>query len=250
MATGMLPPDGELRLGSVTLGWAADRLCQAGDPVAWATIEDVPDAGRYWAALSDAHQQTGLMPFLVAGLDGNTSPPWDWGEFFGPPADTAELDHMARRPQQRARQPVTRQPPVPLIPAGPAWPARPLPCCSATRPALAGRPPPAETAVAGRAGRCPGQQWVCPVRLFVPFEPQNAVGHRRLSTPGGLPRLLQSVWARSSSLLLSSPPRWRRRSFQEASRGVRSGTSAATTRSCPAAEGGSCSAVPGPGRAC
>jgi len=53
---------------------------------------DVPDAGRVWAALGDAHQQTGLVPFLLAGLDG-TARPWESGEFDFP-ADTAELDHM------------------------------------------------------------------------------------------------------------------------------------------------------------
>ncbi len=94
MATGMLPADGELRLGPVALP-AGRQIASilSGDPVAWATIQDVPDAGRVWAALCDARQQTGLVPFLLAGLDATTTRPWDSGE-FEPPADTAELDHI------------------------------------------------------------------------------------------------------------------------------------------------------------
>lgn len=87
MAGGMLPPDGELRLGPVTLP-AGRRITSAlsGDPVAWATVQDVPDAGRLWADLSAAHSQTGLVPFLLAR-------PWESGE-FDDPADVTQLDHM------------------------------------------------------------------------------------------------------------------------------------------------------------
>ncbi len=65
MATGMLPADGELRLGPVALR-AGRQIASilSGDPVAWATFQGVPDAGRVWAALCDARQQTGLVPFL------------------------------------------------------------------------------------------------------------------------------------------------------------------------------------------
>jgi hypothetical protein len=94
MAERMLPEDGELRLGPVTLP-AGRRITSAlsGDPVAWATIQDVPDAGRVWADLSAAHSQTGLVPFLLAGLDETTARPWESGE-FDDPADVIQLDHM------------------------------------------------------------------------------------------------------------------------------------------------------------
>lgn len=93
MPMGELPAAGQLRLGSVALP-AGRRIVslRSGEPVAWATVQDVPDAGRVWAALCDARQQTGLVPFLLAGLDG-TARPWDSGELDFP-ADTAELDHM------------------------------------------------------------------------------------------------------------------------------------------------------------
>lgn len=48
-------------------------------------IQDVPDAGRVWAALCDVRQQTGLVPFLPAGMDGATTQPWDSAEFEPPP---------------------------------------------------------------------------------------------------------------------------------------------------------------------
>ena len=51
------------------------------------------DAGRVWAALSAAHQQTGLVPFLLEGLYGDTNRPWDQEE-FDHPADPAELGHL------------------------------------------------------------------------------------------------------------------------------------------------------------
>lgn len=60
----MLPEDGELRLGSLALPAGRRILAVAEEPVAWATIAEVPDAGRVWAELSQAHAQTGLVPFL------------------------------------------------------------------------------------------------------------------------------------------------------------------------------------------
>ena len=34
----------------------------------WATSEPVPDAGRVWQVLADMHQDTGLVPILLAFL--------------------------------------------------------------------------------------------------------------------------------------------------------------------------------------
>jgi hypothetical protein len=68
-----MPADGELRIGSVLL--SAGRRVRAndgrGDPVAWATTEPVPDAGRVWAALSQEHAQSGLVPLLLSGIEGS-----------------------------------------------------------------------------------------------------------------------------------------------------------------------------------
>lgn len=90
-----LPEDGELRIGSITLP-AGKRLRAefgSGAPVAWVTVQPVADAGRVWAALSDAHRETGLVPFLLSGLHGSTQRPWDDQE-FDEPADVAPLAGM------------------------------------------------------------------------------------------------------------------------------------------------------------
>jgi hypothetical protein len=91
-----VPADGELQIGSVRL--PAGRRVRArngrGGPLAWATIEPVPDAGRVWAALSQAHAQSGLVPFLLAGFDHHdTARPWNSQEFRDPD-DVTGLDHM------------------------------------------------------------------------------------------------------------------------------------------------------------
>ena len=90
-----MPEDGELQIGSVRL--PAGRRIRAryglGGPVAWATAEPVPDAGRVWAALSQAHPQSGLVPFLLDGIAGSTERPWDKQE-FGDPDDVTGLDDL------------------------------------------------------------------------------------------------------------------------------------------------------------
>jgi hypothetical protein len=90
-----LPPDGELRIGSVILADGRRILSDYGsyEPMAWVTTQPVADAGMVWSALSDAHDQTGLVPFLLAGLPGAPERPWDTRD-FGEPADVAWLGHM------------------------------------------------------------------------------------------------------------------------------------------------------------
>lgn len=94
MVIGSLPEEGELQLGTVSL--PAGKWVRAGYelavPVAWVTRENVPDAGRVWAALSDARQQTGLVPFLLGGMNPGPGRPWE-GEEFGP-LDVSQLDPM------------------------------------------------------------------------------------------------------------------------------------------------------------
>jgi hypothetical protein len=85
MTEGRLPDDGELQLGSVRL--PAGRQIESGtdDPLVWATLQPVPDVGSVWSALSDAHQETGLVPFARAGLEEEGKlRPWDNGEFYIP----------------------------------------------------------------------------------------------------------------------------------------------------------------------
>lgn len=90
----MLPEDGELRLGPVALPTGRRIFAMARpEPVAWATIAEVPGAGLVWAALSQSHEQTGLVPFLLEGLDNTTARPWESGELGGS-ADVSELDHI------------------------------------------------------------------------------------------------------------------------------------------------------------
>jgi hypothetical protein len=94
LAAVTLPEDGELQLGSVALPAGGRIFSRArSEPVAWATAAEVPDAGLVWAAVSQSHEQTGLVPFLLAGLNNATARPWDSGELGGR-ADISELDHM------------------------------------------------------------------------------------------------------------------------------------------------------------
>ena len=52
-----------------------------GEPVAWATTAPVPGAGRVWAALSEARDQSGLVvPVLLANMAGDPKRPWDTQE--------------------------------------------------------------------------------------------------------------------------------------------------------------------------
>lgn len=87
MSIADVPEDGELQIGPV--GLPAGRRIHArhgsGRPVAWTTTRPVPEAGRVWAALSEAHAQSGLVPFLLSGIvPGSTERPWDTQEFRDP----------------------------------------------------------------------------------------------------------------------------------------------------------------------
>jgi hypothetical protein len=56
------------------------------------TLEEVPDPGRVWAALSAARQETGLVPILLGGLAMDYAQLWE-DEELGP-IDVTQLDHM------------------------------------------------------------------------------------------------------------------------------------------------------------
>jgi hypothetical protein len=70
MATGKLPRDGELRIGAVTLPAGQRVFDVGGGPVAWITSQPVTDTPRAWAMLTDAHDQTGLLPVLLMPAPG------------------------------------------------------------------------------------------------------------------------------------------------------------------------------------
>jgi hypothetical protein len=66
-------------------------------PVAWATVDPVPESDRIWAALAALHPQTGLVPSRLnglrvdalfpsdeQGLPGDALRPWDNGRFSRP----------------------------------------------------------------------------------------------------------------------------------------------------------------------
>lgn len=92
MTIASLPGPGPLRVGSITLP-AGKRIRAGGEPAAWVTHVDVPDAGRVWAALSEMQHETGLVPLLLGSLPGEPTRPWDQEEFFDP-IDPAEADQM------------------------------------------------------------------------------------------------------------------------------------------------------------
>lgn len=97
MPAGQLPTDGDLRIGAVTLP-AGTRVVPFGArrPVAWITSQPVLDVPRAWAMLSDAHEQTGLVPVSVIGRHAQEARPWEAGELCPPPVcDLDGLDAAA-----------------------------------------------------------------------------------------------------------------------------------------------------------
>jgi hypothetical protein len=93
MVTG-LPDEGELQVGPVSLPagkWVYEE--DEGTPVAWVTLDEVPDPGTVWTALSGESASSGLVPFMLDHLLGEPSRPWDSGEFWNV-ADPARRDRF------------------------------------------------------------------------------------------------------------------------------------------------------------
>ena len=78
MTTADVPADDDVRIGAIRLpaGRRIHSKGGRGEPVAWATTAPVPGAGRVWAALSEAHARSGLVPVLLAGIGGAPKRPW------------------------------------------------------------------------------------------------------------------------------------------------------------------------------
>jgi Domain of unknown function (DUF4253) len=88
-----LPADGDAVLGDVHLPAGQRVTGFSGAVVAWASDEPLADAAAVWFALSAIRRETGLVPVLLAGLDGETARPWDNGEFEAPD-DVSALDQL------------------------------------------------------------------------------------------------------------------------------------------------------------
>jgi len=65
-----LPDEGPVPLGPVALpAWRLITGYPGRDHAAWATMDPVPESGRVWAALSELHPRTGLVPIQLDGAD-------------------------------------------------------------------------------------------------------------------------------------------------------------------------------------
>ena len=91
MIKGQLPDEGSARLGPVILpaGKLVDGYPGTGH-VAWVTVDPVPDSGRVWAALSELHSHTGLIPILVGRHYNTAGLPFDLFK----PQDPREADRV------------------------------------------------------------------------------------------------------------------------------------------------------------
>jgi hypothetical protein len=72
MNNGRLPREGSARLGLVALPTGKAITGNLGTDVAWVTVDPVPESGRVWAALSELHPRTGLVPIQLDGLRAGT----------------------------------------------------------------------------------------------------------------------------------------------------------------------------------
>jgi uncharacterized protein DUF4253 len=90
VAAAEVPSNGEVQLGAVRLPRGRRIVPDDHDgPVAWVTSSDVRDPGLAWAALTDLHPQTGLVPLLVQD-DGRGAEGEDF--FFYFPVDPRGID--------------------------------------------------------------------------------------------------------------------------------------------------------------
>ena len=95
MSAGVMPDDGPIRLGSVELP-PGRRIFGFDDdaPRLWATSQPVPDAGPVWRELAGLSGDTGLVPIVLAFLDGgHEGRPWDEDE-LGEPSDLASAGRL------------------------------------------------------------------------------------------------------------------------------------------------------------
>jgi len=94
MSLGAVPGVGEMHIAGTGMSYAGRQLRAAsGVPVVW--ISDKPvGGGLVWADLAKKSARSGLQPFLLSGMHGDTARPWDTGEQISEPQDTAAIDAM------------------------------------------------------------------------------------------------------------------------------------------------------------
>src|SRR5260370_30937553 len=95
MSAGVMPDDGPIRLGSVELP-PGRRIFGFDDdaPRLWATSQPVPDAGPVWRELAGLSGGTGLVPIVLAFLDGGHQVPPSRGDDLGGPSALASARRL------------------------------------------------------------------------------------------------------------------------------------------------------------
>jgi len=94
MSLGAVPDDGEIYIAGSGMSYAGRQLRAAsGVPVVWVSDRTV-GGGLIWADVAEKSARSGLQPFLLRGLPGETARPWDTGEQVSEPEDTAAIDRM------------------------------------------------------------------------------------------------------------------------------------------------------------
>jgi hypothetical protein len=93
MSIAAVPDDGELHIGGT--GQSGRQLrAGSGAPITWVSASAFGGAGLIWADLAEKSAGSGLQPFLLSGLGGGTTRPWDTGEQVGEPEDTSAIELM------------------------------------------------------------------------------------------------------------------------------------------------------------
>ena len=94
MSLGAVPDDGEMYIAGSGMSYAGRQLRAAsGVPVVWVSDRAV-GGGLIWADVAKRSVKSGLQPFLLSGMHGDTARPWDTGEQVSEPEDTAAIDRM------------------------------------------------------------------------------------------------------------------------------------------------------------
>jgi Domain of unknown function (DUF4253) len=88
-------PDGSVHIaGTGVLQRGRQLRTESGVPVAWISDETFGMAGLIWTCVSEESAESGLQPFLLAGMTREPGRPWDTGEDIGDPENTTAIDRM------------------------------------------------------------------------------------------------------------------------------------------------------------
>lgn len=86
-------PDDKMRIGGILMPGRQLRAT-SGNPAAWISLNAVDNAGLIWDELGNNSAESGLQPFLLSGMHGETARPWDSGEAVTEPEDTTRIDSI------------------------------------------------------------------------------------------------------------------------------------------------------------